>query len=573
MMRHHDDLVRSVREVREGRLSRRAFLASAVAAGFALPMAEAFLTRGADAAPASALALQGEPQKGGQVIVGLSQEPTVFNPLKSTLEVDRGVQFGVFDSLWRIDQDAVLIPNLATEIPSVENGGISEDGLTYTFTLRDDAKWHDGQPFTAADVVFSHNTIVNPDFVAGTTIGHDQVAEISAPDDSTVTMTIKEPYAPFLTVWADTYIVPEHILKDVADLNTAEFNSTAPVGTGPFTFAERVAGDHITLQANPTYHGPGPYLDTVIFKYVPDLTVLFTQFKTGEVDVTGIQGITADNVAEAKTLPDKVLHGDPTAFVEFIYPNHGKPVFQDKAVREALYAAMDKDNIINTVYYGVHTPTESYLSTKSWAYNPDLAKQVFDIEAAKKILDDAGWVPGADGIREKDGAKLSFSNSTTAGNKVREQAQQYLQQTWKEAGVDMQINNMPAAVIWGDYYNKSEYDSVMIGFAHPPDPDGTSRFHSDYIPVNGGGGQNTMQYKNPDLDKLWEEGVVELDQEKRAAIYKEAQQILRDDLAYLPIFQYVMVEGTKAGLENYKQNAFVVSNMWNVFEWYWSDGG
>jgi peptide/nickel transport system substrate-binding protein len=565
MIRHHDDLLHSVSLVNEGRLSRRKFLASAAAAGFAMPFAERLLGGDVLAAPAR----QDEPVKGGQVIVGLSQEPTIFNPLKSTLEVDRGVQFAIFDSLWRIDQSAALIPNLATEIPSVENGGISEDGLTYTFHLRDDAKWHDGEPFTAADVVFSHNTIVNPDFVAGTRIGHDQVTEISAPDDKTVTMTLKEPYAPFLMVWGDTYLVPEHLLKDVADLNTAEFNSTAPVGTGPFAFVERVPGDHITLNANPTYHGPGPYLDTVIFKYVPDLTVLFTQFKTGEVDVTGIQGITADNFNEAQTLEGKVINHEPTGFVEFIYMNHGKPVFQDKAVREALYAAMDKDNIINTVYYGVQSPTESYLAQKSWAYNADLTPQVYDVEAAKKILDDAGWAPGADGIREKDGVKLSFTNSTTAGNKVREQAQQYLQQTWKEAGVDMQINNMPAAVIWGDYFNLSQYDSVMVGWTNPPDPDGTSRFHSAYIPAQGGGGQNTMQYKNPDLDKLWEAGVKELDQDKRASIYQQAQQILRDDLAYLPIFQYASIEGTKAGLENYKQNAFVVSNVWNVFEWFW----
>ncbi len=571
MIRHHDDLVRSLEEVRDGRLSRRVFLSAATASGFSLAMADRLLSRAAAAAaPTRAIARQDEPPKGGQVIVGLSQEPTIFNPLKSTLEVDRGVQFAIFDSLWRIDQDAVLVPNLATEIPSIENGGIAEDGLTYTFTLRDDAVWHDGEPFTAADVVFSHQTIMNPDFVPGTRIGHDQVEEISAPDDTTVTMTLKEPYAPFLLTWADTYIVPEHILAEVEDLNTAEFNSTAPVGTGPFTFAERVAGDHITLQANPNYHGPGPYLDTVIFKYVPDLNVLFTQFKTGEVDATGIQGITAENFAEAQTLEGKVIHNEPTGFVEFIYMNHGNPVFQHKAVREALYAAMDKENIINAVYYGVHGPIETYLPAQSWAYNPDLPAQVFDIEAAKAILDEAGWAPGADGIRAKDDVTLSFTNSTTAGNPVREQAQQYLQQTWREAGIDMQIENMPAAVIWGDYFNQSQYDSVMVGWTNPPDPDGTSRFHSAYIPAQGGGGQNTMQYKNPELDALWEAGVAELDQEARAEIYQQAQQIMRDDLAYLPIFQYVFIEGTKEGLENYKQNAFVVSNQWNIYEWYWN---
>jgi peptide/nickel transport system substrate-binding protein len=325
------------------------------------------------------------------------------------------------------------------------------------------------------------------------------------------------------------------------------------------------------LQANPNYHGPGPYLETLIFKYVQDLTVLFTQFKTGEVDVTGLQGITADNYEEAQTLDGKVINRGPTAFVEFIYMNHGNPVFADKAVRQALYYAMDKENIINTVYYGVHTPSETYLPETSWAINPDLPPHEFNIEKAKEMLEAAGWIAGSDGIREKDGVRLAFDNSTTAGNKVREQAQQYLQQTWKEAGVDMTINNMPPAVIWGDYFNKSQYDSVMVGWhtGLGADPDGTTRFHSAYIPIQGGGGQNTMQYKNPELDKLWEAGVKEVDQEKRKLIYQQAQLILREDLAYLPIFHYFFIEGTKAGLVNYKPNAFVVSNMWNVHEWYW----
>ena len=569
MMRHHDDLRQALTAVQEGRLGRRAFMASALAAGFSLAMCEGWLTKGAAAAPTRAPRRQDAPS--GQVIVGFSQEPTVFNPLKSTLEVDRGVQYSLFDSLWRIDENGALIPNLATEIPSVENGGISEDGLSYTFKLRDDVMWHDGEPFTAADVLFSHEAILNPDFAAGNRIGHDKVAEISAPDDTTVTMTLSEPYAPFLIVWMDTYLVPEHLLKDVADLNTAEFNSTAPVGTGPFKFVERVAGDYITVEANPDYHGDGPQLERIIFKYVPDLRVFFTQFKTGEVDVTGIQGITADNWAEAQTLEGKTVILAPTAFVEFIYMNHGKPVFQDEAVREALYAAMDKENIINTVYYGVHTPSETYLPVSSWAYNPDLEKQVFDVATANQILDEAGWAPGADGIREKDGVKLSFTNSTTAGNPVREQAQQYLQQTWREAGVDMQINNMPAAVIWGDYFNKSEYDSVMVGWhtGLGADPDATTRFHSDYIPAQGGGGQNTMQYKNPALDELLVAGALESDQEVRKTIYFEVQQILRDDLAYLPIFHYSFIEGYRNGLLNYKPNAFVVSNQWNTNEWSW----
>ncbi|HEU5432823.1 MAG TPA: peptide ABC transporter substrate-binding protein [Thermomicrobiales bacterium] len=573
MIRHHDDVIRLADRVRAGRLSRREFFARTVAAGFSLTMASAFLAPGrAGAAPARSLARQTQPKQGGQVIVGFSQEPTVFNPLKSTLEVDRGVQYSLFDSLWRIDDKGALIPNLATELPSVANGGIAKDGLSYTFKLRDDAKWHDGQPFTAKDVLFSHATIMNPDFAAGNRIGHDKITDISAPDDHTVTMKLSEAYAPFLIVWMDTYLIPEHLLKDVKDLNTADFNSTAPVGTGPFKWVERVPGDHITVKANPDYHGEGPYLDQIIFKYVPDLTVFFTQFKTGEIDATGIQGITADNYAEAQTLQGKTIYKAPSPFVEFIYMNFGKPVFQDKAVREAMYAAMDKQNIIDKVYYGLPAPSETYLPEASWAFDPDLPAQKFDIEHAKQVLDAAGWKPGADGVREKDGVKLSFTTSTTAGNKVREQAQQYLQQTWKEAGIDMQINNMPAAVIWGDYYNKSQYDTVMIGLnaGLGSDPEATTRFGSNYIPAQGGGGQNTMQYKNPDLDKLLDAGAKELDQDQRKAIYFKVQEILRNDLAYLPIFHYITLEGTKEGLQEYKPSVFVVSNQWNTNVWSWA---
>jgi peptide/nickel transport system substrate-binding protein len=576
--RDHRNLDHLFDALKRGRVSRRDFLVRAVALGCSLPMAQALLAqRGVDAATGSAISravsrAQGQPKKGGQVIVGLSQEPTLFNPMLSNLEVDRGVQFGIFDSLWRIDENAQFVPNLATEIPTVANGGVSADGLTYTFKLRNDVKWHDGQPFTAKDVLFTHTKIMDPKINSPIKLGHDKVKSIAAPDDATVAITMNEPFAPFLIVWSDTYLVPEHILSAVPDINTADFNSTKPVGTGPFTFVERVPGDHITLAANPTYHGPGPYLDKVIFQYIPDLTAMFTKFKTGEIDVTGIQGITADHYDEAKALPGKVINLGKTAVVEFILPNFGNPILADKAVRQAMYATMDKDGIINQVYDGVQTPSETYLAESSWAFDPDLPKQKYDPAAAKQILDAAGWTAGGDGIRVKDGKKLSFTNSTTAGNKVREQAQQYLQQTWKDVGIDMQIKNMPAAVIWGDYFNKSQFDTVMVGEISGVggDPDATVRFHSLQIPLATGAGQNTGQYKNPDVDKLLEDGAQEVDQAKRKPIYVKLQEILLSDLAYLPIFHYVLVEGTKQGLINYKQNAFVVSNMWNVFEWSWA---
>jgi ABC-type dipeptide transport system, periplasmic component len=259
-------------------------------------------------------------------------------------------------------------------------------------------KWHDGQPFTAKDVKFTHDLILNPKFGAYTKIGHDVVSSVEILDEYTLRVRLKESFSPFLTSWGDTYIVPAHILEGVADPNTAEFNTKSPVGTGPFKFASRVAGDHLVLRANESYHGQPPALERVIFKYIPDLTVLYTQFKTGAVDVTGMQGISAEFFGEAKALPGITLHQHATPSVEYIYFNHGKPQFKEVAVRQALYAAVDKKAIIDQIYYGIHKPVEGYLPATSWAYNADLPKQEYNPEKAKQILEESGWKVGATGF-------------------------------------------------------------------------------------------------------------------------------------------------------------------------------
>ncbi len=241
-------------------------------------------------------------------------------------------------------------------------------------------------------------------------------------------------------------------------------------------------------------------------------------------------------------------------------------------MREALYYAMDKKSIIEQIYYGLPTPTESFLPMQSWAFNPDLPKQSYDPEKAKKILDDAGWKQGADGVREKDGVRLEFTNSTTAGNHVREQAQQLLQQNWAEIGAKMVINNLPPAVMWGDYWMMSKFDSAMVGldFMVGPDPDSTDFFSSKSIGAKGGGGQNTCQYESSVVDQCLAEGASTVDQAKRKAAYLKMQDATRKDLPYLPIFQYAMVQGVKAKLQGFAPDVNVQENCYNANTWYWA---
>src|SRR5262249_35392234 len=152
-------------------------------------------------------------KKGGQVVVALSQEPTVFTPIRPHIEVDHGVHFGIFDSLWRVGEDAPVRPNPAPRGASARNGGVKADGLEYVIKLKRGVKWHDGQPFTAKDVKFTHDLILNPKFGAYTKIGHDVVSSVEIVDDYTLRVKLKESFAPFLTSWGDTYIVPAHILE------------------------------------------------------------------------------------------------------------------------------------------------------------------------------------------------------------------------------------------------------------------------------------------------------------------------------------------------------------------------
>ncbi|GHG85694.1 peptide ABC transporter substrate-binding protein [Pseudodonghicola xiamenensis] len=504
----------------------------------------------------------------GQLVLAFSQEPTVFNPLMPHIEVDEGLYYAVFDPLFDFDPSGEFFPILAAEVPTVANGGISEDGLSWSLKLKDGVTWHDGTPFTAEDVKFSLELTMDPDFRSFRSTGYKLMRNITVVSDTELTWEMSAPFAPMAAILASTYIIPKHAFDGVADKNNTPFNN-APIGTGPFKFKTRMAGDHIELEANADYHMDGPFLKTLIIKYVPDLNVMYTQFKSGDIDVIGLQYITPDHLAEAETLKGKVVTVAGTATFESLGLNMTRPQFQDRAVRQALYAALDKSSIIEALYYGVPSPTETYMPRQSYYYNPDLPKHEFSIDKANAILDEAGWMRGPDGIREKNGVKLVFSNSTTAGNHLREQAQQFMQQTFSQIGVKMEIKNLPPAVMWGDYWMNSEFDSVVVGLnaLAGADPDTSNYFMSTMSPALGGSGQNTFAYQNPKVDELLVKGAATFVPEQRKAIYEEIQMIIREDLPFLPMFQYAVIKGWKDDVTGPAPNVNNRIDTWNVRDW------
>jgi peptide/nickel transport system substrate-binding protein len=492
----------------------------------------------------------------GQVVVGLSQEPTAFNPLMPGIEVDETVWMQVFNTMWVADPKGNLIADLAVEVPSEANGGISEGGLAWKVKLREGVTWHDGTAFTAEDVKYTLELINAPGFRARTRVGHALVKDIVVKGPHEISWRMEKAYSPYLALLSNTYIVPKHLLEKASDPNTAPFNG-APVGTGPFKWGQRTPGDNITLVANERYHGKGPYLGKAVLKYVPDQTALYAQFRTGQVDLIIGTGIPANFYTEAVKLPGRKVAKVPSASLEILMPNLEHPALSDKAVRQALYASINKQAIIDIIFYGIHTPTESFAPQESWAYNPNLPKQVYDIGS---------------GVRMKDNVPLEFAVSTTTGAALREQCQQLMMQDWQQIGASMKINNMPAAVLWGDFYTLSKFQSVLVGTAFRTviDPDPAARFASDAIPAKNGNGANQMQWQNAEVDKLLKAGQETFDQEKRKAIYGKLQEIAREELPILPIYQYAPIEGYKEGLIGYEPNINARQNTWNMGTWYWA---
>ncbi len=539
------------------RLTRRHFLeaggsvAAAAAAGSLLP------------APALAA-------KKDRIIVGHNQEPVQYNPL---LYVNRGTEnvpeACMFDALWDMNEEGQFAPNLATGIPTKANGGVSEDGKVWKINLKKDVRWSDGQPFTAKDVEFTYQTIMNPGVAVRSRSGFDLIETLKVVDDHNIEIELSKPYTPFLWAWQEMHIVPRHVLKDAPDISTSAFNA-GPIGTGPFKFKSRTAGSHIVFERNDDYHRGPAKVGSIIQKTVPDQMVLYGQAKTGEVDYM-VTSLPYDRWGEAAALPDRSFIELPLPWVQFIYFNCGLPQFSDPKVRKALYTATEMQKSLDDMYFGRWKRTFSYLHQSHWAYNSDLKEETPDLERAAKMLDQAGWPVGPDGIRAKGDHKMQFTMSTTAGNNARQGCQAMFQQQWKKIGVEMEIKNMPGSVVWGDYTTQSKFDTLLVAWAPivGMDPDYSARCHSKLIPAKHGVGSNYVQYENPEVDRLLELGAVQITRKERQATYAKIQEILLEEVPFAPqggVFGGLLKNKDLMGV---KPNQYVTDMSWNVQDWYW----
>lgn len=500
-----------------------------------------------------------EKVSGGKLVLGTTAAPTLFNPYYSTDTSSSTLEGFMFSGLVTVDGDFNPEGDLA------ESWEFSDDGLTWTFHLRENVKWHDGEDFTADDVVFSYGIPLDEGYIGPRGLAFEIIDEINKVDDHTVEFVLSEPYAPFITITAQFEVLPKHILGDVpiADLGKDKFNTKEPIGTGPFKFKEWKEGEYIELEANDDYFLGKPKLDGIIYKIVPDMNTLMAQLEVGDINMTGIS---PQYIETANKLQEKgkieVTSGPANAF-EYIGYNLRNELFQDKKVRQALTHAIDKASIVEALLDGAGVVADGPGSPANWAFNPDMPKFEYDPEVAKKILKEAGWEPNSAGVLEKDGKKFEFVLKTTSANEVRQQIAEVVQQQLNEIGIKVSIEVLE----WSAYVEQTSpplwnFDAIVAGWSIGSDPDPTWFWHSSEIE----NGLNYNGYSNKKVDELLSENTKISDLDERKRIIAEADAIVAEDQPNTFLYY---VAGSLANAPNLKGPKYNAANTYyKIHEWY-----
>jgi peptide/nickel transport system substrate-binding protein len=512
--------------------SRRDFLrrmgAAAAYTAFSVGIVD-FLEACGNPAPSTSLT----PVKGGKLIEGTISDMSTFATLNSGDTSSTQMIIMLFDGLQSISAKGDNVPMLASAPPTV-----SPDQLTFTFKLRPNLKWSDGQPITADDVVFTYNLIFSPDTKDYVSRYRAQLEgylqSVTASDPQTIVFKFSKVLANFVDTHCRYGILPKHVLGSVSPkaLNTHDFFTKGPtVSSGQFKFNRWDKGQQVVLERNDNYWGGASHLDQYIFKVVTDAVVLAQQLKTGELDVGNPDPSQFDNLKTATNLTTLAFLRPSWDYYLFnLGPNtKGSTLFGDKNVRKALHTALDRTAMAKAAYFGQAIPADSVEPPTTWAYNPNVTpKYSFDKSKAEQMLDAAGWAKGADGVRAKNGVKLSFELNTNAGNKVREQLIQIMQQQWHDIGVEAAPRPIAFQTLVTQLRATHTFDVILLGIAFgDTDPDQTTLWTTSGI---GSGGLNGMQYSNPQIDSLMAQALTTTDRTKRKPIYAQIQNIMADDL-------------------------------------------
>lgn len=490
--------------------------------------------------------------------IGFTQYPATLHPSIESMLAKTYVlnmtrrPFTAYDKNWQ------LICMLCVTLPSIENGlAVPEDlpdgkkGIAVTYTIQPKATWGDGVPVTTKDVLFTYELGKHPQ--SGVTSGemYRRILKIDVKDDKTFTMHMDRLTFEYAAI-NDFNVLPEHLERarfaepaSYRTRNGYDTDTTNPgLYYGPYKIAEKVIGSHIVLTPNPTWWGKPPYFKRIVVRAIENTAALEANLLSGGVDyVAGELGFTLDQALafEKRYGKNYDIVYKPSLTYEHIDFNLDNPILQDKRVRQALIYTIDREAIGKQLFEGRQLVASSMVNPLDWVFDPATPSYKRDTAKAAALLDEAGWTAKTRGAMRTNakGEPLLLEFMTTAGNKTREQVQQVLQSQWRQVGVDVRIRNEPARVFFGETMTKRKYGAMgMYAWFSAPESVPRTTLHSSQITTaeNNYAGQNYPGFKNAEVDALIDAIELELDRNKRKALWSRLQAVYATELPTIPLF-------------------------------------
>ncbi|HEY5348818.1 MAG TPA: peptide ABC transporter substrate-binding protein [Candidatus Lustribacter sp.] len=501
------------------------------------------------------------------LVIAMRKEPISLNPL--LLEGTDSYAYSelLFSYLTNYRSDGRVVGDIAREVPSIANGGISDGGTRITYRLRRGVRWQDGAPLTAADVVFTYHAIMNPANDVPERYGYDVVASIAAPDPYTVVITLKRPFSPIIGYFfggdSNNAILPAHLLRERHDLNTAAFNAQ-PVGSGPYRFDRWDRGDHVTLTANGSYYAGRPRIGRLVLPFISSDSTTISELQTGEVDAAFM--LDASRIAELRAIPDHRVIVTPVPYFYAISFNLQDPLTSDLAVRQAIALAIDRRALTRKISRGVYRADTAMRGLFTWAYDPAADKAVYDPAQARAVLARDGWTQGRGGIATKHGRALRLQLSYAAGSDITSRFAVAIAAAVRAVGIDMTLRSYERGqfVETDGPLIQGRYQVSLYDYQGGYDPDASWLLSCGERSPHG---LNVSRYCNADVDRLLERGAASYDRAARAAVYRQVQRRIARSLPYYFLCQISEVDVIPAQLGGYAPPLLSPFN--SAASWYW----
>jgi len=463
--------------------------------------------------------------------LSLSSNPSRINPVISSDTSSSEIESWLFNGLFKYDKDGNVVTDLASSYRFI-------DDVTLEIKLKKNVKWHDGKKFTSQDVLYTYNLIHNPKIYTPLTTNYKKVLSLNVIDDYTVVIKYKEAYFKALEIWMVS-IIPKHIFKNEKDVMTSKFNKK-PIGTGPYKLKELKMSQDIVLEVNKNYFGVIPKIEKIRYKFVPDITTSFYMLKQKQIDIGTLTPIQIDRQLNKNFHENFNIFEKQSFTYGYLGFNLKNKKFQDKRVREAISFAINRQEIIDILYFGHAKICHGPFLPGTFAFNENVSSSFQNISKAKKILKSLGY---------DINNPFEFEVITNANNKARINIAQIMQYQLAKAGIKMKIRVMEWQAFLNTVLHPRKFESIILGWSLALMPDARSIWHST---SDKKGGFNFVGYSNKTVDSLIEKGEVTVDREKLSVIYKQIFQEIASDLPYLFLYIPNSIKAVNKSIQNVK---------------------